>query len=290
MCRPEDSWYLRPRDSYHRRLYTPTRPSAARPVGAASVGFCMACGPGHRACPAAHHARRLLRGGVPGSEHRPGQRPPQQPVEVPPARPGPVPIPAPKSDVIDKFAVAPARPRFPTDHEPTIDVCSSVGRFDDFAAVVGIQRPDAQGCCCMAYRDTCALVGHRPAPMRRVCERAGSWRADLCGRDGGRLVFHRTACELFLKCWGGQSIGLGLDRRNSSISSRAWTWRSTASSMRPWSRSWITAARFRAVMASRSTVYCWACSSNGSLSASAASTWDARTERDGLSRHFSSNG
>lgn len=30
---------------------------------------------------------------------------------------------------------------FPSDHEPVIDVRTAVGRFEDFAAVVGTQRP-----------------------------------------------------------------------------------------------------------------------------------------------------
>ncbi len=63
----------------------------------------------------------------------------------------------------------PDRPRFPTDHEPTIDVRPALGRFDDFAAVVGTQRPDARGCWCMAYRDSRVPVGERAARMRAEC-------------------------------------------------------------------------------------------------------------------------
>lgn len=71
-----------------------------------------------------------------------------------------------------------ARPRFPADHEPTIDVCSALGRFDDFAAVVGTQRADASGCWCMAYRDS------------RVRDRAGYMRAECSTEPGpGVLVY-----------------------------------------------------------------------------------------------------
>ena len=63
----------------------------------------------------------------------------------------------------------PAKPRFPTDHEPTIDVRPAAGRFDDFATVVGVQRPDARGCWCMAYRDSRVPALERPAYMRAEC-------------------------------------------------------------------------------------------------------------------------
>jgi len=62
-----------------------------------------------------------------------------------------------------------ARPRFPTDHEPTIDVRAASGRFDDFATVVGTQRPDARGCWCMAYRDSRVPALERPDYMRAEC-------------------------------------------------------------------------------------------------------------------------
>jgi len=35
--------------------------------------------------------------------------------------------------------------RFPTDHEPMIEVRPAVGRFDDLAAIAGTWRPDARG-------------------------------------------------------------------------------------------------------------------------------------------------
>ncbi len=63
----------------------------------------------------------------------------------------------------------PGQPRFPTDHEPTIDVRPAVGRFDDFATVVGVQRPDARGCWCMAYRDSRVPALERPAYMQAEC-------------------------------------------------------------------------------------------------------------------------
>lgn len=70
-----------------------------------------------------------------------------------------------------------ASPRFPTDHEPAIDVRPALGRFDDFAAVVGKQRSDA-GCWCMAYRDSGAR------------DRAGYMRAECATEPGpGVLVY-----------------------------------------------------------------------------------------------------
>ena len=63
----------------------------------------------------------------------------------------------------------PSRPSFPTDHEPTIDVRPASGRFEDFAAVVGTQRPGARGCWCMAYRDSRVPPDERPDHMRAEC-------------------------------------------------------------------------------------------------------------------------
>ena len=63
----------------------------------------------------------------------------------------------------------PATPRFPPGHEPTIDVRPAVGRFEDFATVVGTQRPDAGGCWCMAYRDSRVPNRDRPAYMSAEC-------------------------------------------------------------------------------------------------------------------------
>jgi len=63
----------------------------------------------------------------------------------------------------------PAVSRFPTDREPTIEVRPAVDRFDDFAAVVGTQRPGARGCWCMAYRDSRVPVDERSNHMRAEC-------------------------------------------------------------------------------------------------------------------------
>ncbi len=63
-----------------------------------------------------------------------------------------------------------ATPRFPTDHEPITDVRPAWGRYEDFAVVVGTQRPGAQGCWCMAYRDSRVPHADRPDFMRTACE------------------------------------------------------------------------------------------------------------------------
>lgn len=63
----------------------------------------------------------------------------------------------------------PAPPRFPTDHEPTLEVRPALGRFEDFATVVGTQRPDAGGCWCTAYRDSRVPNRERPEYMRAQC-------------------------------------------------------------------------------------------------------------------------
>ena len=62
-----------------------------------------------------------------------------------------------------------ARPRYPTDHEPAIEVRAAYGRFEDFATVVGTQRPNAGGCWCMAYRDSRVPNSERPAYMKTEC-------------------------------------------------------------------------------------------------------------------------
>ncbi|MFN2560742.1 MAG: GNAT family N-acetyltransferase [Jatrophihabitans sp.] len=64
----------------------------------------------------------------------------------------------------------PGKLRFPTDHEPRIDVRPAINRFDDFAAVVGRRRPDARGCWCMAYRDSRVPALERPEYMRAACD------------------------------------------------------------------------------------------------------------------------
>ena len=62
-----------------------------------------------------------------------------------------------------------AKPAYPTDHDPTIVVRPALGRYEDFATVVGTQRPDAGGCWCMAYRDSGVANRDRPAYMQREC-------------------------------------------------------------------------------------------------------------------------
>ena len=62
-----------------------------------------------------------------------------------------------------------AKPRYPTDHEPTIAVRPAYRHFEDFATVVGTQRPDAGGCWCMAYRDSRVPNDERSSYMRREC-------------------------------------------------------------------------------------------------------------------------
>jgi GNAT superfamily N-acetyltransferase len=62
-----------------------------------------------------------------------------------------------------------AKPRYPTDHEPTMVVRPAYGRYEDFATVVGTQRPDAGGCWCMAYRDSRVANLERPAYMQAEC-------------------------------------------------------------------------------------------------------------------------
>jgi GNAT superfamily N-acetyltransferase len=61
------------------------------------------------------------------------------------------------------------RPRYPTDHDPTIDVRPAFGRFDDFATVVGVQKPGGGGCWCMAYRDSRVSNAERPRYMENEC-------------------------------------------------------------------------------------------------------------------------
>ncbi len=49
------------------------------------------------------------------------------------------------------------------------EVLSAVGRFDDFALVVGTKRADAGGCWCMSYRDSRVPNTDRPAYMAAEC-------------------------------------------------------------------------------------------------------------------------
>ena len=59
--------------------------------------------------------------------------------------------------------------RYPTDHEPTIDVRPAYGRYEDFATVVGTQKAGAGGCWCMAYRDSRVPNEERPKYMQDEC-------------------------------------------------------------------------------------------------------------------------
>jgi GNAT superfamily N-acetyltransferase len=60
-------------------------------------------------------------------------------------------------------------PRYPNDHDPTIDVRPALGRFEDFATVVGTQKAGAGGCWCMAYRDSRVSNADRPDYMENAC-------------------------------------------------------------------------------------------------------------------------
>ncbi|AEE46710.1 GNAT family N-acetyltransferase [Cellulomonas fimi] len=50
-----------------------------------------------------------------------------------------------------------------------IDVRPALGRFDDFATVVGPKGPGVQGCWCMSIRDGRIPPEERPAVMRDQC-------------------------------------------------------------------------------------------------------------------------
>lgn len=52
-----------------------------------------------------------------------------------------------------------------------IEVRPAVGRFEDFATVVGPRRADVAGCWCMSYRDSRVANEDRPAYMRDECSR-----------------------------------------------------------------------------------------------------------------------
>lgn len=51
-----------------------------------------------------------------------------------------------------------------------VEVLPAMGRFEDFALVVGTKRPDAGGCWCMSYRDSRVPNLERPDFMRTLCE------------------------------------------------------------------------------------------------------------------------
>jgi GNAT superfamily N-acetyltransferase len=49
------------------------------------------------------------------------------------------------------------------------EVLPALGRFEDFAEVVGVKKPGGRGCWCTAYRDSRVPVEERPAYMRELC-------------------------------------------------------------------------------------------------------------------------
>jgi len=51
-----------------------------------------------------------------------------------------------------------------------VEVVAAVGRFEDFATVVGPRTPGVRGCWCFAYRDSRVPVEERPEAMRGLCE------------------------------------------------------------------------------------------------------------------------
>ena len=62
-----------------------------------------------------------------------------------------------------------AKPRYPDDHEPVIEVRPAVGRFDDFRTVLGMRSDEANGCWCMSYRDARLRTPERVAHMKQEC-------------------------------------------------------------------------------------------------------------------------
>ena len=51
-----------------------------------------------------------------------------------------------------------------------VEVRSAVGRYDDFATVVGPRKAGVRGCWCMSYRDSRVSAEDRPAFMAGLCE------------------------------------------------------------------------------------------------------------------------
>lgn len=64
-----------------------------------------------------------------------------------------------------------ARPRYPEDHEPTLEVRPAVGRFDDFQTVLGISNREVGACWCMSYRDARLKNPERAEFMEDLCAR-----------------------------------------------------------------------------------------------------------------------
>ena len=61
------------------------------------------------------------------------------------------------------------KPCYPADHDPTVEVRPALGRFGDFATVVGTKKAGAGGCWCMAYRDSRVSNADRPDYMQNAC-------------------------------------------------------------------------------------------------------------------------
>lgn len=51
----------------------------------------------------------------------------------------------------------------------TVEVRSAVGRYEDFATVVGPKSPGVKGCWCMSYRDSRVSAEGRPGYMEDLC-------------------------------------------------------------------------------------------------------------------------
>lgn len=62
------------------------------------------------------------------------------------------------------------RPRFPTDHEPTIEVRPALGRFEDVVTLVGTRTPGAGACWCLSYRDSRIPNAERPDAVAALCD------------------------------------------------------------------------------------------------------------------------
>lgn len=62
-----------------------------------------------------------------------------------------------------------ARPTYPTDHEPVLEVRPAVGRFGDFKTVLGISSETIDDCWCMSYRDARLKTPERVAFMKKEC-------------------------------------------------------------------------------------------------------------------------
>jgi GNAT superfamily N-acetyltransferase len=98
-----------------------------------------------------------------------------------------------------------AKPRYPEDHDPVIEVRPAIGRFDDFRTVLGLRSEQANGCWCMSYRDSRLGVAERVAHMKQECasdpgpgvlvyvdDEVAGWCSIAPRSDYGRLLRSRT--------------------------------------------------------------------------------------------------